>query len=72
MTNINELRQRLAQLAKKKKKKKKSFSNIDDINKSIEIREMEEDPDYVSEGQAKEWQDDLDSQALQDDAERRR
>ena len=68
MTNINELRQRLAQLAKKKK----SFSNIDDINKSIEIREMEEDPDYVSEGQAKEWQDDLDSQALQDDAERRR
>ena len=67
MTNINELRQRLAQLAKKK-----SFSNIDDINKSIEIREMEEDPDYVSEGQAKEWQDDLDSQALQDDAERRR
>ena len=66
MTNDNELRQRLARLAKK------SFSNIDDINKSIEIREMEEDPDYVSEGQAKEWQDDLDSQALQDDAERRR
>tara|TARA_Y100000310_G_scaffold194991_1_gene194984 strand:+ start:97 stop:297 length:201 start_codon:yes stop_codon:yes gene_type:complete len=66
MTRINELRQRLARLAKK------SFSNIDDINKRIEIREMEEDPDYVSEGQAKEWQDDLDSQSLQDDAERRR
>ena len=64
--NISKLKQRLARLAKK------SFSNIDDINKSIEIREMEEDPDYVSEGQAKEWQDDLDSQALQDDAERRR
>lgn len=66
MTRIDELRQRLARLAKK------NFSNIDDINKRIEIREMEEDPDYVSEGEAKEWQDDLDSQSLQDDAERRR
>ena len=66
MTNVNELRQRLARLAKK------SFSNIDDIIKRIEIDEMAKDPDYVSEGQAKEWQDDLDSQSLQDDAERRR
>ena len=66
MTNINELRQRLARLAKK------SFSNIDDINKRIEMDEMAKDPDYVSEGQAQEWIDDIDAQNLADDAERRR
>ena len=66
MTNVNELRQRLARLAKK------SFSNIDDINKRIEMDEMAKDPDYVSEGQAQEWIDDIDAQNLADDAERRR
>ena len=108
MTNINELRQRLAKitrdsvslgvgaggfpLSKQKKKrfktrkKKVRNTNIDDINKELEIREMQEDPDYVSPGQEKEWQDDLDAQDamdgyrrtefddkdLQEDAERRR
>ena len=56
----------------KTRKKKVRDTNIDDINKELEIREMQEDPDYVSPGQEKEWQDDMDAMDLQDDAERRR